>query len=105
MLSLSGSQAQLGEDPVHVALDGPGAHEELLGQCRVGPRRGRGLLRRCAAGRRPVPAQRTAAEFARLFAAAGLRLTRVIATTGVMSLLEAERRGATAALPVRAPSP
>lgn len=39
----------------------------------------------------PGGRERTEAEFAQLFAAAGLRLTRVIVTSGVMCLLEAER--------------
>ena len=34
--------------------------------------------------------ERTEAEFAQLFAAAGLRLNRVIMTSGIMCLLEAE---------------
>lgn len=38
----------------------------------------------------PGGRERTEAEFAQLFAAAGLRLTRVIATSGLLCLLEAE---------------
>jgi hypothetical protein len=38
----------------------------------------------------PGGRERTEAEFAQLFAAAGLRLTRVIVTSGIMCLLEAE---------------
>jgi O-methyltransferase domain len=38
----------------------------------------------------PGGTERTEAEFAQLFAAAGLRLTRVIVTSGMMCLLEAE---------------
>jgi hypothetical protein len=38
----------------------------------------------------PGGRERTAEEFAKLFAAAGLRLTRLIVTSGIMCLLEAE---------------
>jgi hypothetical protein len=38
----------------------------------------------------PGGRERTEAEFAKLFAAAGLRLTRVIVTSGILCLLEAE---------------